>query len=229
MWDVASGRLALAVESLGWADYVVFSPDGGRLLTIGSHGARQWDSHTGRMIGDDILGGVDRPSEGATRPAAYSRDGRVLILGFSDQFAVFNANGKKLAESAMLHERKMIRTLDASCRWQKNCRCDVGFGGLSGSSEWDGDGAQLTGWRNNGYQVAAISPDGKSVVCDGFENNAGVWSIDHERRVQTLPTGDKSWCLFGAACFSPDGSRVAVTYGWYAKDGCTFLWKVRND
>src|SRR5258707_4695807 len=84
LWDIGTGRLLRTFQSeiTSYANQVVFSPDGGRVLSGGDGGLHLWNTRSGAL-----LHSMDVPQNGLAtyaRAVAFSPDGKYLLSGHRD-------------------------------------------------------------------------------------------------------------------------------------------------
>ena len=91
-WLRKAGPLASDVRE-GYDVVALFSPDGSRLLTTWSSGARLWNATTGARIAD-----LGRKDEGIS-DVRFSADGQVARATFADRAAIFATDDGKLVSS----------------------------------------------------------------------------------------------------------------------------------
>jgi WD40 repeat protein len=85
-WDLESGKERKSVR-LGEPVALVLSPDGKTLLApASSTSLAAWDTETGKSLASDDPQSVPRTSQAKGAPAvpAFSRDGKLLAVGFTD-------------------------------------------------------------------------------------------------------------------------------------------------
>src|SRR4030095_7848259 len=90
IWDLATGAKSLVLpHGNSYLTQIEFSPDGSRLLTIGSEGARMWDVGQGHEILGMRLPGVDR--------ATFDPSGKLVAMQQSTEVVVLDAEtGRRL-------------------------------------------------------------------------------------------------------------------------------------
>ncbi len=180
VWDAQSGQELLTLKGRGWmAGYyyttedfhsVAFSPDGRRIVTVGSYDetAKVWDAKSGK----DLLTLRGKPG----RSVAFSPDGRRIVTGVDSTAKVWDAqSGQELL------------TLSG----HSNLVLSVAFspdGGriVTGSEDktakvWDAQGGKELFTLRVGSPVNSVvfSPDGTRIVTGSDDGKARVWRADN--------------------------------------------------
>ena len=163
--------------------HAVFSPDGGRLLSVSDNGsARIWDAITGRPLTPFVS--LDRPLEGA----AFTPDGsRIATVG-----------GIFLTKDERWHSRSMLDPANAL----KEGVVRV----------WDArTGEPVTDviWLDKLIRWTSFSPDGRWLIARA---RGAAWVLD-ARTGQPANLPMKLGSSFHAIAFSPQGGLVAVCSG----------------
>jgi WD40 repeat protein len=204
VWDLATGEKSLVLpHGNSYITQIEFSPDGSRLLTVGSDAARVWDVGKGQEISGLQMADVDR--------------------------ATFDPHGTRLA---MVHQRTNILVLDAATgrRLFPPLRPDnfriTALAFASGGSAlviatesglariWDsGTGKPMTPPLGLGpgthVRHAAVSPDGRFLATGGSNGSARIWDVATGQPL-TPPLSHPGGVVHVA--FSPDSLRL-VTIG----------------
>jgi WD40 repeat protein len=179
VFDVQSGEKLLTFTSLDDELYTawdaIFSPDGTRIVTVGSS-IRVWDANSGEMLGDFA------EAAAGYQVAGFSPDGVSLIVGSYDGTAqVWD----------VASETMMFAVNDAGAVQ------DVGFSpdgtrivtAGSGLRLWDAVTGDLLGILEGHAQnviTATFSPDGTRLLSGSFDGTARVWIIDPNELVLIL-------------------------------------------
>jgi WD40 repeat protein len=210
VWDAVTGEPVLHFQTRGEVQFVMYNPDGTRLLTFWSHqaAAQQWDSRTGKAIGGELPSNADRYRH-VVRPACYSADGKLLALAQNDQLHLYDTQRNVEIASVTdnpIPSRDIFMCIDLTPDGRLVAATALGCG----SQVWDArTGHPVTDMLGgNGSEQAAISPDGKYLVFGGIDDQfAGICDVPTGDTIQRLP--HIGW--FSRVCFSPDGSLVALT------------------
>lgn len=178
LWDVDTGRPLPAAPgaSLLTARQVVFSPDGGRLVTLGDT-ARIWNAHTGRPL-SPIL-----PHRSRVNTALFSQDSRRLVTSSDDSTAVvWDADTGIALTPPMRH--------DNSVRWAQFAHDDrfVVTASSDGTARlWDaatGEALSLPYRLLDEARRAWITPDGNHLITvDG--QGVLLWPLENDTRPLT--------------------------------------------
>ncbi len=184
-----------------------FSPDGQRILTASSDGARLWRAD-GQPLA--ILKGHGAP----VRHAKFSPDGQRIVTASEDGTArLWRADGQPLAvlkghSGEVLHaafspdgQRIITASRDGMARL------------------WRADGQPLAVLKGHGKAVnhAAFSPDGQRIVTASSDGTARLWRVDGQPQVELKGHGS----LVYHAAFSPDGQRIVTA----SEDGTVRQWR----
>jgi WD40 repeat protein len=235
VWDASSGRKLLPLHHAIVPEYAAFTPDGSRLLTVEQSDLHErtfhvWDLKSGRELFDPIRTGYEYrygPDVGLIA-AAFSPDGKRLVVGEVKWFTVFDAwSGKKLASN---------QGVDAN----------IGGAWYIHSAEFTPDGTRILAVRsawtalfdaatgqgvfgklNINVYARSLSPDGKKIICvyekveggSKLQEGVGIWDLTTGEQLTDFPTDDV-W----AVAFSPDGRRAASS--GRAEGHYTTIWNL---
>lgn len=170
VWDAASGEQLMAMAHPGRAFGVVFSPDGGQLVSAGDSGVRVWDAYTGAP------GLALAQHLGTVWDVAFSRDGTRLATGGEDGTRVWDVvTGMQIVSCAA--RRADVRAvafspdgkLVASAADDNTARiCDIRTDSLV---------AQLIGHSAEVYGVAWA---GELLVTGSRDASAKLWVVNSD-------------------------------------------------
>ena len=202
LWDAATGEEIGVLR--GHEDIitsVVFSPDGGTLLTASWDGtARVWDGGKGAQVL------VLRDGSNRLESASFSPDGRTVVTMTNNAVKLWDATPTK--ESVVLsgHEDQV-----------NSASFDVGGGRIVTTSNdktvriWDAaTGRQLLSLPGHQENVveAEFSRDGTKIVSASADRTARVWDASTGQEIAVLRGHEGS---VGSAAFSPDGNQIVTT------------------
>jgi WD40 repeat protein len=200
---------------------LVFSPDGRRLLEIGSDGyARLWNASSGDMLCLFAVGDVGAQSRGGA--AAFSPDGSQMLTGVEGASQLWRANtGETLV--TLTENGGEVNSVAFS---------PDGSLALTGSADgnarlWATDtgkpaGPVLTG-RGDPVNAVAFSPDGALAL-------TGAGATDQNVRLWNAVTGARGNILSGlkqpalSVAFSSNGAQAAAG----AKGGKVRIWTLNT-
>jgi WD40 repeat protein/tRNA A-37 threonylcarbamoyl transferase component Bud32 len=213
-WDAATGkRLADLFQAPVGTYRISASPDGDRIVTVGSGGIpRLWDS-SGKSLGE-----LKGHTQGVFC-ATFSLDGRRIVTGSVDKSArIWDAdNGNPLLElkghDGFVRNASFNsdRTRVATCSDDRTVRI------------WDvRTGVALLEMKGFPYEVGcvAFSPQGDRLLTTSGTQQAiwGSWQDLEQRELR----GHSNTVTCSA--FSPDGSRVVTG----SNDGAAIIWNART-
>ncbi|HET6246569.1 MAG TPA: hypothetical protein VFE47_02635, partial [Tepidisphaeraceae bacterium] len=174
VWDTAKQKQIRQVQLGAPAQFVVFSPDASALLTVCQEGAQRWNLHTGVQIGKTLPASVDR-SSGMQRPAAFSADGKILVIASAGIFRVYNAaTGAKITDNyqdASYDPYHQFVSVGVSADGKNIATLD----NLSGRI-WDANADALT--MPHPSTLAIISADGKRALLVALARSPATNSTD---------------------------------------------------
>lgn len=197
-------RLAQAMFQGQQVDTLAFSPDGKRIVTGGTDGARVWDTETGELLFGMLS------TRAPVRAAQFSPDGqRVLALDESGTARIWNAaNGEPL--SPWLQSEGLLKTELKDFSPVGEFSPD---GGLIVTA-WNSKTAGLWGGTNGEHLFAlshprvvvhaAFSPDSRYVVTSCRDPAARVWDTQTGKVFKSLRNSNS----VSQALFSPDGQKL---------------------
>jgi WD40 repeat protein len=200
-----------------------FSPDGGRIVTVGgidaSGEARVWDARTGAELLE--LNG----HTSLVMSAAFSPDGEHIVTGSLDGTA-------KVWDARTGTPRLALKgRADPSCVAFRPDGARIVTGGADLTvNVWDAaTGKAIVALKGFMGGAAAISPDGARIVTGGWDHMVKVWDARTGTALLELKghTGDVN-----RVAFSPDGARIMSCDGsmakvWDAKAGA-FLFDLKE-
>jgi serine/threonine protein kinase len=145
---------------------------------------------------------------------AFGSDGRTLAaLGAGGQVAIWNLRtGKRTSSAIPLPTGALCTNMavspnghDVACGYYNGGDANAGNGGLI---IWDGmRGKQVTSWPGPGsHDVAAFSPDARTLVFSDDHGMLELWDIASHRRTGVLATS----VIGDSVVFGPDGKTLAA-------------------
>jgi WD40 repeat protein len=225
VWEIATGKLLFSLGHAGKVWFAAFSPDGNQIITMShqgdekGHGAFMWDASSGRKLWASWA----RVGSHSQSPAAFSQDGKKLVLNLFDSDLVVEAgNGTPLAHIE-LDEHGVAATSVFAFSPDGNRLLTVGMDGLVYVWEANKSGAPLSKLELEGRADDAVfTREGKRIVVTAEHGEAGVFDAGTGKSYLRFPTGDPT----PAVALSPEGKRVALSY---PKAGEIIVWDIAQD
>ncbi len=193
-----------------------FSPDGSKLLAVEHEDAVVWDVRTAKQLG---LIDIDAA---AIRSAIYTRDGKQILMLVRDL-----SNRDKPVTALQLWDSTSFKQVSTFYKTDKDPR-------LAGYSH---DGASILLTDGNSINVVnvatgavphtiaqgddigavAFSADDKRLAIVGRnERAAHIWDLEQNAQISKIAVNTASSDVIRSVEFSPDGSRLLVSYEGYA-------------
>jgi eukaryotic-like serine/threonine-protein kinase len=200
-WDSRTARRVWA-EPIGSVRWVLFHPDGQRLLTFGVTGPREWPWSVDASTGAPRLGTPRHLPAGPTSQAEYSRDGSVLVMSQLEGLRVFDSR----APAPILFPMPMCNyaAVSPDGRWA----AATPWSDHRDLKVWDLVSQKEAFRRDNVGSAIAFAPNGRWLVTvwgDFFEClEVGTW-----RTIAHVPR-DRVWF---SAVVSPDSRWLASEPG----------------
>ena len=215
IWDVARGERI--VETIRWSDRsraLEFSPDGRWIALGGSRDAQVIDAHTGRTISERMKHGSH------ITQFEFSSDGKQLATPSFDRTArVWDAATGQPLIPALRHTAPVF-----DARFSPDGARLLTADSSSTARLWDlrGNGGErlALGKQYARDPQVRLSPDGRHILVFSSER-IDFW----DPRSGHLSFGWKEAAAVTAACFSPDGRRVALA----TSDGRVQLRELETD
>ncbi|BAZ25279.1 WD-40 repeat-containing protein [Kalymmatonema gypsitolerans NIES-4073] len=210
----------------GSINYVVFSPDGKRMVTASDDGtARLWDAQTGQKL--HVLTGHND----VVTHAAFSPNNRFIVTTSQDGTAcLWNA---KTGQN--LHVLTGHNDVVTHAAFSPDSQLVVTVSGRYYDSQdhtarlWDvnsGHQINILEIPDNLVRKAAFSPDGQLIVIASYGGGRGgfahLWEISSDRVITTIE-GHASHPVLNAT-FSADGQRLLTVDGTWSAS----LWEVNS-
>jgi WD40 repeat protein len=204
---------------------VNFSPDGDRMVTVGSEGmARLWDVKNGQE-----LFALEAP-EAAITFAAFSPDGmRIVTASTVGTAIVWDAQNGSMIQTIPAHEDRVISavfSLDSTLIVTASRDQTAAIWEVSSGNEL----ARLEG-HEGPVRFADFSPDGSRIVTASNDGTARVWELTGTEILKLEGHTDQ----VTYAAFSPDGTQI-ITAGadrtarlWDAETGDTIAFLVPHN
>ena len=218
VWDVRNGHQLMEFEHPTRVDWVAWSPDGGRIVTVGGREmidaaptARVWNAQTGEQLTE--LSGPTLEFESA----AWSPGGRQLLLFRGPAAYIWDAQTNTELGVFDLGSEVLVAV------W--NPEGDRIFTGGEGGIAviWDVE-ARLEIKRLEGptaaISAAAWSPDGTQILTAGPDRIVRIWDIQTGQQLGRLHGHTD---IVNSVAWSPDGARVASA----SFDGTARIWSAR--
>ena len=211
LWDAANGEpiQTLAETEAGAMTYwVVFSPDGTRLVTANTTWAESWATVWDVQTGEKAL---TLPGEATImRSVAYHPDGtRILTTGDDQTAQLWDAvSGEKLftlyghTDTVSFGAFSPDGTHIATASYDRHIKI---WDAATGRELFD-----LAGHARDASS-AVFSPDGTQIVSTSLDGTVKVWHVTPSREVLTLVTSPVIAFTEGAElAYSPDGTRIVA-------------------
>ena len=208
----AGDSLALPVrEAPAQTDFVGFSDDGTRLVTLAHDTPTVWDLASGGAVRCIARGEGERGHEGKIERAAFDAEGGRLVTAGTDG----TARIWKVERGGAGLTCTQAGVLDAHLESVNHARFSLDGSRLVTVSDdglallWDPGEAevlcQLRGHRGPVVDVW-MSPDGTSFVTADANGSALVWRLTDGQRIQSLHAGTDT----ARVAFSPGGTTIAT-------------------
>lgn len=212
LWDVATGKLRMTLDTERAVRSLAFSPDG-RLLAAAEldKTAKLRDPETGKVVV------TLRPPEPGVARVAFSPDGRLL--------ATANANRTiQLWSVAGRDEERPVRTLAGHDAVQAIAFSPDGQrladGGKDGLWLWEvASGKEIAAMHKDSVESVAFSPDGKVLVSAGADGAVRLWDVATGKEVRRF-AASKLPVL--CVAFAPDGRTLVASIG--QPEGGVVVW-----
>lgn len=191
--------------TLGGLGHVSFSPDGKQVLTQSADGsASLWDSATGRQVRRWVM-------EGSLSSAAFSYDGRRVLLGGNKVYLIDIQTGKETNFEWKGEQSGHAYGANSMAVSSDNKQLLIGT--LDEAILFDiVSGQELQRFKHKTYITVAFSPDGKRVLTGsaGTSEDQGdrvvrMWDVATGEEIQQFGAYDKS---ISSVAFSPDGRHI---------------------
>jgi WD40 repeat protein len=223
VWDMATGKRLLAIQSPGICCTLAFSPDGAR-LAIGSLNGdlKIWDATTGKLA--SVLSG----HTDAISRVAFSPDGtRIATAGSDGIVKIWDAHTYKELLSFIVRNGGTVNFIVFSPDSKLLATTDNDASNANGETIiWDAKTGKLLfflGFTGTNVGGLAFSPDGKHLAAGYFDNLARIWDISpiKDQSKPLLELYGHSSVVWRVA-FSPDGNRLVTA----SYDGTIKLWDI---
>jgi WD40 repeat protein/serine/threonine protein kinase len=192
-----------------------FSPDGKRVLTVGSGSkAWVWDAQTGRVPADALK------HDGEIRAAEFSPDGSRIVTGSDDKTArVWDARTGQPLSAPMRHNGRVN-----SAQFSPDGNLVATASRDKTAQIWDWRGAQPIGepLKHDGeVRSVEFSPDGKKVLTASDDTTARLWDARSGKPLGQ-PMKHEKWVV--SARFSPDGRQIVTA----CPEGTAQVWSAET-
>ena len=204
------------------ATYAFFSPDGSRVLTLGSDEvARSWITETGQS---DDKPEIDlRPlldaHDGSLSAVQFSRDGKYIVTacrnvarvfewGSFRQLAQFDGHSAAITWVSFSHDGRHVVTAsvdNTAIVWRMGDAIPI---------------AVLSG-HEGGLNTAFFSPDGSQILTTASDGTARTWDAATGRSIRVFEGHDSA---IRSGTYSPDGTRIVTA----SVDQTAVIWDAQS-
>jgi WD40 repeat protein len=228
LWDWRSDRIVLTLQTeLGGVTVAKLNPDGSSIVLISFNTPRLWNVRTNALIAE--LSGHTRQ----VTAAAFSEDGSRLATASDDHTARL-WDSRTGAPIAVLHHDETVTAVAFSPDGSR-----VATASRDHTARlWDAStGAELALLKHEDDVVdVEFSPDGTRVVTAGTAAGQRVWDARSGMQIMEGLVNQAPFQQASAAKFSPDGTRILITYNsskiaglWDAATGTRIAQLMQDD
>jgi WD40 repeat protein/uncharacterized protein YjbI with pentapeptide repeats len=192
-----------------------FSPDGKRILTVGSdRTGRLWDAQSGKEI---------RRFEGHSgriQSCAFSPDGKgILTAGEDHTVRLWEVESGKEIRRFEGHSGRIL-----ACTFSPDGKRILTAGSDRTARLWDAEtGIEIRRFEGDSGEInsCSVSPDGKFLLIAGDDRTAQLWDAKTGKEIRRFAV---HFGELNASTFSPDGKRI-LTAG---SDRTARLWDAES-
>jgi WD40 repeat protein len=215
-----SALVTLAGQHFGPLTALAFSPDGGRLVSVGYLGTvKVWDAAEGRVVLDLE---VPNGHTGHVRAAAYSPDGKRIATAGDDQTVrLWDALGGTPGLVYREHPAAVTSlAFSPDGDWLASASRD---GGVRLWSPSTGETKLTLRGHTAAVTSVAFSPDGRRLATAGEhpDMDPRLWSVETGEEIRRFPGHIVN---VNSLAFRPDGLRLASA----GNDGVILIWDVES-
>ena len=182
------------------------------LLSLGFAAPRSWGPAALPAAAQTL-----KPTGGGVTAAAFSPDGKYLVVGYGDsQLVQWDSPAGQLRDSVSAHLGSAV----SGVVFSPDGKTVVSAGRDSRVRQWDAGNYQLQRTlqgHEHPLESVAVSPDGGTLASGGQDTRIALWD-GASGRLRRILAGHKDFVT--AVAFSPDGKTLASG----AQDGQLILW-----
>lgn len=230
IWDTATGRRVLSLAHPGPVRFAVFSPNGKRILTIGTDKpngtARVWNASSGKSLFNPVIGAIFYPERRPLTPAAFTPDSKYFCTLDGYGAGIYNAATGQIFRDIPAWERDEMGPLGCVAFDADGKRLVTGAGLVR---VWDVKtkeqlGKDMVGEWACADETVAFTPGGKRIVISAQFGNSGLWDIESGKQtLQVMGDGPNESNTLPVIAISSDGKRLVVGY---PGDANAQVWEV---
>jgi Tol biopolymer transport system component len=200
LWDVASGKEVIKIQTDRAVRWVSFAPDGGVLVTAEPDKVQLRDARTGQAAADLALAGK------GVRGVAFSPDGRLLATAAGDEgvrVLRFQAPDAPKVMAKLVGEGAV-----SAVAFSPDGKVLV-TGGADAVRVWDAASGQLLrnlGGHEGAGRSLAITPDGRRIATAGRDGTIRLWDLATGKELRRMGVHEEG---VASVAVSPDGKVLA--------------------